>query len=397
MAEATARQIAISINNAELFNLIRDQSEHLGNMLRDQQIEASRSRAILEAVADGVVVTDDGGRITLFNRSAERVLALPANQTTGQTLDQFSGIFGRSGSAWMRTIHNWSLDPKSYQGETFADEFDLDNGQIIAVHLAPVFFKAQFLGTVSIFRDITHEVQVDRMKSEFVANVSHELRTPMTSIKGYVEIMLMGASGELNRQQRHFLEIVRGNTERLGVLVNDLLDISRIESGGVKLKLGPLPLGEMAKEVIQEAERRCRDEKRSLRFSLDAPKNLPRVTGDEERIRQVMTSLMNNSFNYTPDGGEVTMRLSSQDGEVRVDVLDTGIGVTLEEQERVFERFYRGEDALIMATAGTGLGLAVAKTLVEMHRGRIWLTSSGIRGEGSTFSFTLPLDIETEE
>ena len=229
LAEATARQIAIAINNAELFNLIRDQSEHLGNMLREQQIEASRSRAILEAVADGVVVTNNTGQVTLFNISAERILALTAADIVGKSLDMFSGLFGRSGSNWLRTIHRWSQEPKSYQGESFAAEFDLDNGSIIAVHLAPVFWRSSYLGTVSIFRDITQEVQVDRMKTEFVANVSHELRTPMTSIKGYVEIMLMGATGELTGQQRHFLEIVRNNTERLGVLVNDLLDISRIE------------------------------------------------------------------------------------------------------------------------------------------------------------------------
>ncbi|HMN58925.1 MAG TPA: GAF domain-containing protein [Anaerolinea sp.] len=391
LVEATARQIAISINNAELFNLIRDQSEHLGNMLRDQQIEASRSRAILEAVADGVVVTNETGAVTLFNQSAERVLGLQTGQIVGQSLEQFSGIFGRSGSAWVRTIHNWSADPKSYQGEAFAAEFDLDNAHIIAVHLAPVFWRSQFLGTVSIFRDITHEVQVDRMKSEFVANVSHELRTPMTSIKGYVEIMLMGASGELNRQQRHFLEIVRSNTERLGVLVNDLLDISRIESGGVKLRLRELKMQEIAEEVIRDMERRCGEDHRRLQFGLEAPAHLPSVTGDEDRIRQVLINLVGNSYNYTPDGGKVTVKLSALDGHIQVDVQDTGIGVRLEDHERVFERFYRGEDALVLATAGTGLGLAVARTLIEMHHGRIWLSSSGVRGEGSTFSFVLPL------
>jgi two-component system sensor histidine kinase VicK len=111
----------------------------------------------------------------------------------------------------------------------------------------------------------------------------------------------------------------------------------------------------------------------------------------------VINNLVSNSYNYTPNGGKVTVRLSTQDGEIQVDVQDTGIGVSLEEQERVFERFYRGEDALILATAGTGLGLAVAKTLVEMHHGRIWLSSSGLRGNGSTFSFALPLEQKSIE
>ena len=125
----------------------------------------------------------------------------------------------------MQTIRTWSQDPFASQNvETYAEQMDLDNGRIIAVHLAPVFWRQEFLGTVSIFRDITHEVQVDRLKSEFVANVSHELRTPMTSIKGYVEIMLMGAAGKITEQQGHFLKIVKSNTERLERLVDDLLE-----------------------------------------------------------------------------------------------------------------------------------------------------------------------------
>jgi len=396
LVEATARQIAITINNAELFNLIRDQSENLGNMLREQQIEASRSRAILEAVADGVIVTDASGQVTLFNASAERILDLPVNEVIGKRLDAFTGVWGRSSLSWVRTIQQWLKDPQSYKGDDFADEFDLDTGSVIAVHLAPVFWRSQFLGTVSILRDITHEVQVDRMKSEFVANVSHELRTPMTSIKGYVEIMLMGAAGELTAQQRHFLEIVRSNTERLGTLVNDLLDLSRIESGRVKLNYQWLDLREIAHEVILDVQRRSREENKPMTFALQAADDLPQVMGDLERIRQVIGNLVSNGYNYTPANGTVTVVLSHQNGEIQVDVKDTGIGIAPDEQPRMFERFYRGEHPLVLATAGTGLGLAVAKTLVEMHRGRIWFTSPGIPGEGSTFSFTLPLDQNLE-
>jgi PAS domain S-box-containing protein len=392
LAEATARQIGISLNNAELFNLIRDQSEHLGHMLREQQIEASRSRAILEAVADGVVVTDDHGLITLFNGSAERILELKPTDVIGQPIDLFSGLFGRSGSAWMHTINNWSKEPRSYQGEIFADRFDLDNGNVMDVHLAPVFWRSQFLGTVSIFRDITHEVQVDRMKSEFVANVSHELRTPMTSIKGYVEIMLMGAGGELNAQQRHFLEIVKNNTERLSVLVNDLLDLSRIESGRVTLNMQSLDLSQIIHDVVEEMNTRSKEDQKPMTFKVETADDMPPVRGDLERVRQIVSNLLGNSFNYTPDDGEVNVRIHSNDGEVQVDVKDNGIGIGLEEQHRVFERFFRGDDPLVLKTAGTGLGLAVSKTLVMMHNGRIWFKSSGVRGEGSIFSFTLPVE-----
>ncbi len=397
LMEATARQIGIALNNAELFNLIRDQSEHLGSMLREQQIEASRSRAILEAVADGVLVTNSTGQINLFNASAERILDLKSQQVMSKSLDQFVGLFGRTTSDWMQTIRRWSQDPGAHKNaETYAERIDLDNGRIVSVHLAPVFWRQEFLGTVSTFRDITHEVQVDRIKSEFVANVSHELRTPMTSIKGYVEIMLMGAAGEITPQQSHFLKIVKSNTERLSVLVNDLLDVSRIEAGRLTLNNQALDLHEIAEDVIADLRRRSTEENRPMTFELVIPTGLPFAQGDTERVRQILGNLVVNGYNYTPDGGCVSVKIVEVEHDLQIDVRDNGIGIRPSEQGRIFERFYRGEDPLVLQTAGFGLGLAIAKTLVEMHHGRMWFSSTGERGEGSVFSFTLPV-FEKEE
>jgi signal transduction histidine kinase len=266
----------------------------------------------------------------------------------------------------------------------------------VSVHLAPVFWRQEFLGTVSIFRDITSQVQVDRLKSEFVANVSHELRTPMTSIKGYVEIMLMGATGELNPQQTHFLEIVKSNTQRLSVLVNDLLDVSRIEAGRLTLNLQPLDIQEIAKDVISDMQRRAKEENRRMDFVLEVPNRLPFALGDNERVRQVLGNLISNGLNYTTDDGCVKVTITEVNNQIQVDVQDNGIGIDIREQRRIFERFYRGEDPLVLASAGFGLGLSIAKNLIEMHGGKLWFVSSGIRGEGSTFSFTLPV-YENEE
>ncbi len=392
LIEAAARQISIALNNAELFNLIRDQAEHLGGMLRDQQIEATRSRAILEAVADGVLVTNASGQVALFNASAQRILELKHDQVVGKSLDQFVGLFGKAARTWMHTIRRWSQDTRSYrEGETYAEQIELENGQVVSVHLAPVIWRTDFLGTVSIFRDITHEVQVDRLKSEFVANVSHELRTPMTSIKGYVEIMLMGAAGPLSPQQTHFLQVVKSNTERLSVLVNDLLDVSRIEAGRVTLSMQPINLRELAEDVASDLRRRAQEENKEMTFALEIPANLPLVQGDVERVRQVLGNLVSNGYNYTPAGGRVLVSMHQEEDEVQVDVIDNGIGIAMQDHNRIFERFYRGEDPLVLATAGTGLGLAISKTLIDMHHGRIWFNSSGVSGEGSVFSFTLPI------
>jgi len=392
LVKAIAGQVAVAINNARLYELIRDQAERLGLMLRKEQVEASRQQSILEAVADGVLVTGIDGRITFVNVSAVHILAVEESRLLGNSLDGFVGLFGKSAASWTATIRRWSEDPTTYRaGQMYAEQIELENGRIILVHLAPVIHQHDFLGTVSIFRDITREVEVDRLKSEFVATVSHELRTPMTAIKGYVDILTMGAAGPLNENQMHFLDVVRNNIQRLNILVSDLLDISRIESGRVILEQQPINMYHLAEDVIAEALRRSQTEGKPMALSLEASKNLPSVMGDSGRVRQILSNLVNNAFNYTPENGTIRVNIQQVNGEIQVDVEDNGIGVKVEDQERLFERFYRGEHPLVLATPGTGLGLPIVRQLVEMHKGRMWMKSPGVPGEGSVFSFTLPI------
>ncbi|MBK9602694.1 MAG: GAF domain-containing protein [Anaerolineales bacterium] len=392
LVRAIGGQVAVAINNAHLYELIRDQAERLGVMLRKEQEDASRSQAILEAVADGVLVTGADNHITFVNSSTERILALDEARLLGNPLDVFGGLFGKAASTWMETIRRWSEDPSSYlSGDTYAEQLELENERIALVHLAPVILQNDFLGTVSIFRDITHEVEVDRLKSEFVATVSHELRTPMTAIKGYVDILTMGAAGALTENQLHFLDIVRNNIERLNILVNDLLDISRIEAGRVTLNPQSVNLREIAEDVIAEALRRSQNEEKPMALSLDAPAKMPQVMGDSDRVRQIIGNLVDNAFNYTPSNGTIRVNIQRKENEIQVDVQDNGVGIAPQDQARIFDRFFRGEHPLVLATPGTGLGLPIVRQLVEMHSGRIWMTSTGVPGEGSTFSFTLPI------
>ncbi|MBC7877151.1 MAG: GAF domain-containing protein [Anaerolineales bacterium] len=392
LVKAIAGQVAVAINNAHLYELIRDQAERLGVMLRKEQEDASRSQAILEAVADGVLVTGADNRITFVNSSTQRIIAVDETRLLGNPLDVFGGLFGKAASTWMETIRQWSQDPNSHlEGDTYAEQLELENGRIALVHLAPVILQNDFLGTVSIFRDITHEVEVDRLKSEFVATVSHELRTPMTAIKGYVDILTMGAAGALNENQAHFLSVVRNNIDRLNTLVSDLLDISRIEAGRITLNPQSVDLHEIAEDVVADVLRRSQNEEKPIAMSLDAPKKLPSVIGDSERVRQILDNLVDNAYNYTPNNGTIRVNIHQENGEVQVDVQDNGIGIASEDQTRIFERFFRGEHPLVLATPGTGLGLPIVRQLVEMHKGRLWMTSTGVPGEGSTFSFTLPI------
>ena len=394
LIKVIASQVAVAINNANLYKLIREQAERLGKMLRNEQEEASRSQAILEAVADGVLVTDSENRISFLNASAENILGIKAAKINNQTLKDFSGLFGKAANIWHEIIHEWYEAPTQYKpGDSYAEQLSLDDGRVVLVHLAPVMLQNnQFLGTVSIFRDITHQVEVDRLKSEFVATVSHELRTPMTSIRGYVDILLMGAAGELTDNQTHFLDIIRSNTERLNILVADLLDISRLESGRVIITQQEVDIKEIADDAMETVKQRSEDEDRPMSFSTKIAKNVSSVYADPERLRQIIINLVENAYHYTPEKGKVTLSVSMVNGgdTVQVDVHDTGVGIKLDDQQQVFERFYRGEDPLVLATPGTGLGLPIVRQLVEMHDGKIWVKSPGANGEGSTFSFTIP-------
>lgn len=394
LLEAIARQIAGALKNNELFNLIRDQAEKLGVMLREQQIEASRSRAILEAVADGVVVTGAGGQITLFNESAKQILGASMSELADKGLEELGSLVGKAGEEWLKTIRSWTSEHSNvHDGHTYAAQINLDNGRVVSIHLAPVIWRTSFLGTVSIFHDITHQAQVDRLKTEFVTNVSHELRTPLTSIKGYADILLMGAAGQLSDQQNHFINVIHENALRLQGLVDNLLDVSHIQAGQVALEYQEIDLEDLAKSVAADLRELAIQENKPITVSLEIQAGLPCVHGDLARTRQVLRSLAMNGYDYTPENGEVFVRIyKSGEEELQVDVKDNGIGIPFEDQPRIFDRFFRGEHPLIMATAGAGLGLALSKILIEMQGGRIWFTSSGVPGEGSVFSFTIPVE-----
>ncbi|NDJ54936.1 MAG: GAF domain-containing protein [Chloroflexi bacterium] len=392
LVEAAANQVAVNINNAELYRMIRDQAERLGQMLRSQQTEAAKSQAILESVADGVMVSDHSGEIILFNAAAERILAMRRDEVLGRPASELTGLYGDSVVTWTNMLEAGQdmLASENYNANQFLEAQIEIGSRVVSVHVSPVVHSDEKLGLVSVFRDITREVAADRIKSEFVATVSHELRTPMTSIKGYADLLLLGAAGGINDNQRRFLDVIKSNADRLSFLVNDLLDISRIEQDALDLDIRPVVLQELIEDTLIEYEDRRSNDGREVQFLMDIGENLPSVEADYDRVRQVIDNLVSNAYHYTPDGGTLTIKVSQTDDEyVQVDVIDTGIGIPEEDQARLFERFFRGEHPMVMATPGTGLGLSIVRHLIKMHGGDVWFASK--EGEGTTFSFKLPI------
>ena len=229
--------------------------------------------------------------------------------------------------------------------------------------------------------------EANRLKSQFVSMVSHELRTPVTSIQGYLALVLQGESGELTAEQREFLTVVQNNTDRLLALINDLLDLARMEAGRIELHRTALDLA----RLIQDAARALRPliAAKEQRLTLDLPPGLPPVWGDATRAAQVLTNLISNAHKYTPAGGSIQVTARAADSSVRVEVRDTGIGLSEEDQTQCFTKFFRAKDRRAQEAGGTGLGLAITRSLVELHGGEI--TVSSAPGQGSTFAVTLPV------
>jgi len=386
-------EVGIAAHNAELYSYVREQAERMAQLYRSQEAEASKLGSILDSIADGVIVSDTHDRIILANRAAERILGTQAEVLTGQEIYRVMAIFGADDATFQELRHELVTGRQS-----IARVFEWEpERKVINAHIAPVFTErseflgGEFVGLVTVFRDITKEYEVDRMKTEFVSTVSHELRTPLTSIKGYVDLILDGDAGEINDEVREFLRIVQNNSDRLTDLINDLLDISRIETGRVRLALEPVSLGELVEEVLDS--HRTRIAERPLTIHMDLPPDLPPVYADAQRLYQILNNLVTNAYKYTPPGGSITITAQIKDHKVQVDVADTGIGISEEDQKRLFSRFFRADHPLVRQAPGTGLGLAISRSLVNLHGGEMWMTSE--LGKGSVFSFTIPL-VEAE-
>jgi len=229
--------------------------------------------------------------------------------------------------------------------------------------------------------------QADRAKSEFVSFVAHELRTPMTSIRGYADMLGGGVVGSLTPQQGDFVQIIHNNVERMQILVADLQDISRIETGQMRLEVKATSFAAALEDALQSTQGQI--EGRSQQLTLEVPKDMPPVHADSARLAQILINLFSNACKYTPEGGHVSVQVSMDDGRVCCAVSDTGIGISPEDQAKLFTKFFRSEDSAVRDMPGTGLGLCIVKSLVELQGGEIEVESQ--LGEGTTLTFTVPI------
>jgi PAS domain S-box-containing protein len=391
-----ANQVAAAINSADLYQLIRDQAERLGKLLRGEQEEAQKHSAIVESIADGVLLADSTGTIVLFNSAAERILQLPREQAIGQPVMRLAGLYGASAVRWMQMIQDWteslSISAEEMPESFVSEQIELGD-KIVSTQLSPVYIGDSFLGTVSVFRDVTKDVESDRAKSKFIENVSHEFRTPLTPIKGYTDLLLMGAGGSLSEMQSSFLNVIKDNVDRLTVLVNDVLNIAKIQNRNLLLNMQMIDLSEIIPPVVEQHASRSVNQERQLQVTTYIAPGLPRLRADRESLLKIISNVVDNAFKYTLPGGKIDIAAAVEaNGQfILITVADTGVGIPLDFRDKAWQRFERyQEHALQLDIAGTGLGLPLVKELVELHHGAAWFESEV--NQGTTFFIRLPLE-----
>lgn len=388
LCEALALQVTAAIANARLY-------QHVSELLRTRQEEASQRRAILESIADGVVVADARGRVIMANAAAERIFETSRAEFVGHGISQVcKGLFQAG------PLPGVTSDSKAFLQSTF----ELGD-KTISCNLAPVYLSEAgpsadagraLLGIVAVFRDITKEAAAERAKSRFIATVSHELRTPMTSVKGYLDLLSGGMAGEINATQKRFLSTIKINADRMINVINNMIYISELEGAPFQLNIKSADMVEQINEAVAAIREQL--EVRDLSLSLEMADDLPPVRADPTRLRQVLDNLLSNAYKFTYPGGQISIRAqryqvdemeADSPGFLLVSIADTGVGIAPEDQEKIFEPFYHAENPLEVEASGVGVGLTIARSLVRAHGGRIWVESEP--GQGSVFYFTLPL------
>jgi len=369
---------------ADLAQALNDSAVQMEDSIASVRGERNRSSAILRSMVEGVAVIDAQQRLVFCNRAFSEILNLDSAATEGHAVIEA-----------VRNSDLLSLIRRALQGEEGLQS-DIVTGIVqprsFSVTAAPVKpldgtpGNERPSGAVVVLHDVTELRRLERVRQDFVANVSHEFKTPLTAIQGFAETLLGGAIDDPTANRR-FLEIIREHAVRLARLTDDLLKLARIEAGKLEVQFLPVTIEELVEGCVETAQLKAG--RKQISLEIDLPQNLPPVLGDAGLLHDVLQNLLDNAIQYTAPDGKISVSASVGARDASISVADTGIGIPLADQERIFERFYRVDAARSREAGGTGLGLSIAKHIVEAHGGH--LTVDSAVGRGSTFSFSVPL------
>lgn len=338
------------------------------NLYTHTEAERKKLETILRKIEEGVIILDHQGRVMLVNRIAREALGIQDGDALGQPAEE-----AFQNEDLLASIREEDVDlPRQV-------EVTVDDGRVFNTQVTPI----PEIGLALTMQDITHLKELDRIKSDFVSAVSHDLRSPLTAILGYVE--LIERAGPVNEQQRDFIRRVHFNVNGITSLINDLLDLGRIEAGLDERKES-VPILAIVRYAVDGVQSRMAEKGQQL--NLEIPEDVPSVLGNPVHLKQVMGNLLGNAVKYTPQGGNIELKVRSESGQVIIQVSDDGPGIPPAEQPYIFDKFYRGSD-VSPDMPGSGLGLAIVKSVVENHQGRVWVESEV--GAGTRFTVVLPV------
>lgn len=385
----TTRKIAEGAYDERIYQRGRDElgvmadsinamAARISDQIEDLTQQKGKVEGILTHLVSGVFVVDRSGRVTMINPAAEKLIGVKADEMLQKWHWEAGGNFGLSSLIDEAIL----VGTEQKKEVTFYKPVE----RTVEVYITPIRSNySRIAGAVVLLHDVSDWRRLERMRSEFVANVSHELRTPITAVRGFSETLLDGAMND-PAITKQFLQIILDESTRLTRLINELLELSKIESGHVQFQHEPVDLIALVERTAKRYNHQA--EQAGLTIRTELPAEAVEMEGDGDRVQQVLINLIGNAITYTPTGGSVTVGVEDRGDEVMLRVSDTGIGIPEEDLPRLFERFYRVDKARARRSGGTGLGLAIVKHIVEVHQGRVEVVSKV--GQGSCFRVYLP-------
>jgi two-component system, OmpR family, phosphate regulon sensor histidine kinase PhoR len=354
----------------DLSNAIHGLAENMAARIHEAESGQQKLAAIIERMSDGVIIADNNGIVNLINPAANRFFN--SRDAVGKSVAEVIRHH--------QLVETWHRSRESGTPQEESIEIPL-TGHFLRLVIQP---DLQSGDTLLLVQDLTRLRRLEKVRQDFISNVSHELRTPLASLKALSETLRDGALNDHEAAPR-FLERIETEVDALTQMAQELLDLSRIESGQVNLDLKGISPGKLLKSVVERMNMQA--ERAGLNLSVDASPDLPNIQGDRIRLEQVLVNLVHNAVKFTQPGGSISLHVDVDSGMMCFSVQDTGVGIPSDELERVFERFYKADRA--RSGGGTGLGLSIARHIVEAHGGQIGVKS--IEGQGSTFYFIIPI------
>jgi len=357
--------------------------------------EKAKDEALLNSIGDGVVATDQYGVIIFINNVAKDLLSWNKN-VIGEKLSEVSLLADSNGnhiSVEKHPLHLSILTKKQIVTKEYhfvrQDKVDL----AVYISATPVISKGELIGAIEVFRDITKEQEIDQAKSEFVSLASHQMRTPLSTVSWYAEMLLDGDAGVINEEQKKYLQEIYDSNKRMTDLVNCLLNVSRIEMGTFMVKPADIKIEEIADSLLQELN--IQIDTRQLKIIKEYEEDLPIIKADPNLIRIILQNILSNAVKYTAPEGFIKVEIFSRPNDLMIKVTDNGYGIPKVQQEKIFNKLFRADNVKDKVTDGNGLGLYIAKSIVEQSGGKIWFESE--ENKGTTFFVILPLEVKKKE